>query len=522
MVLRMGKVRVWWALLVVIGGSVLGAAGPAVAAPGGPAAGCTTDAVSAVVRLPHVTIRSATPVTSGVFTPPGQPPITGLPAFCDVALTHTDPAGNPISVELWLPRAWNGRFQGVGGAGYFCGIVYNALTPTAPGLATGVRAGYATASTDCGHPFADASFALNADGSLNRPLIEDFASAGMHDMAVDGKAVTAAFYGAAPRFSYFYGCSAGGRAGAMEAQRHPADFNGIVAGAPAINWTRLAPAQVWPALVMNASNDFLPACKESAFTAAAVAACDGSDGVVDGVIGDPDACRWDPHRLVGTDTPCGPITALDADVVEKIWQGPRGPRGAFLWFGLEPGASLTSLAGAAPFPAAVSWLGTFLRQDPTFDWRTLTFGEFDALFRQSVAEFSATIATDDPDLSAFARHGGKILLWHGLADPLIFPQGTIAYYRDVQRTTRAAGSFARLFLAPGAAHCVSGAGPVPSDPLAALVSWVEHGTAPTAIPAALTDPTGTVLRTRLLCAYPRQARYTGHGSTDDAANFACT
>ena len=511
--------------MALIGTSLLATALPAVAAT--PAVGpvaCTTSAVAAVFEQPHVTVTAATPVTSGTFTPPGQAPITGLPAFCDVTLVRADPAGNPVNIEIWLPDNWNGRFEGVGGAGYFCGIVYNALTPTAPGLATGLLAGYATASTDCGHPFPDAGFALNPDGSLNQQLITDFASAGMHDMAVTGKALAAAYYRDRPRYSYFYGCSTGGRQGLMEAQRYPADYNGIVAGAPAINWTRMVPAEIWPALVMQASGDALPACKEAAFTDAVTAACDGLDGVVDGVIGDPAACHWDPHSLVGTVTPCGPITAADADVVERIWQGPETTRGRPLWFGLEPGAGLTSLAAtttvngvttATAFSVATSWIGVFLRQNPNWDWHTLTYAGFDALFAQSVGEFSSTIATADPNLSEFARDGGKLVLWHGLADPQIFPQGTIDYYRRVQQATPGADRFARLFLAPGASHCVSGAGPAPSDPLAAVVAWVEHGRAPGSLPAAL--PT----RTRTLCAYPLVARYTGHGSTDDAANYAC-
>jgi hypothetical protein len=524
-----------WPLVVLIGTSLLATAVPAVAASTPAVSGpieCATDSVSVALRLPHVTVDSATPVTSGSFTPPGQPTITGLPAFCDVAMTQTDPAGNPISIEVWLPRNWNGRFQGIGGGGWFCGISYRAIAPTAPGLATGLLAGYATASTDCGHPLATASFALNPDGTLNRPLITDFASTGIHDMTVDGQALTTAFYGNAPRFSYFYGCSTGGRQGLMEAQQYPADYDGIVSGAPAINWTRLTPAQLWPALVMNAGHDFLPACKEAAFTNAVIAACDGSDGVVDGVIGDPSACHWNPHALVGTNTPCGAITATDADVIEKIWRGPETLRGTPLWFGLEPGTNLGVLAGTAtvngvttavPFVIATDWLGIFLQRNPNWDWRTLTYREFDTLFARSVAEFSRTIATDDPNLSAFARQGGKILIWHCLADPLIFPQGTIDYYRAVQQTSDGtAGSFARLFLAPGASHCVSDAGPAPTDPLAAVVSWVEHGRAPASIPAALVDPaTGGVVQTRPLCAYPLVARYNGHGSTNDAANFTC-
>jgi hypothetical protein len=271
-----------------------------------------------------------------------------------------------------------------------------------------------------------------------------------------------------------------------------------------------------------------------AFTNAVIAACDGLDGVVDGVISAPASCHWDPHSLVGTDTPCGVITAADAEVIAKIWQGPETTRGTKLWFGLLPGASLTSLADTVavngtttivPMAVAVSWLGTFLQRNPAWDWHTLTFSQFDALVGQSVAEFSSTIATNDPYLAGFARDGGKLLIWHGLADPQIFPQGTVGYYQAVQRDNGGAvhtASFARLFLAPSASHCVSGAGPEPDDPLAAVVAWVEQHKAPTEIPATLTDPTtGATVHTRTLCAFPLVSRYVGHGSTDDAASFTC-
>lgn len=542
----MAKALWRWAIPALLGTSLLATALPAASAPAisphaapGPLA-CTTAAVSAALHLTNVTVDAATPDIAGSFTPPGTTtPITGLPAFCDVNLTHVDQAGNPIHVEAWLPQNWNGRFEGVGGGGYSCGIsyggaLYGGNTGGVPSLAAAITAGYAAASTDCGHTGVDGSFALTASGTLNEPLITDFASTGIHDMTVDGKALTAAFYQGAPTYAYFDGCSTGGREGLMEAQRYPADYNGIMAGSPAINWTRFIPAEIWPELVMNASHDFLPSCKEAAFTTAVVAACDGLDGVTDGVISDPAACHWDPHTLVGTSTPCGTITATDADVMAKIWQGPRSAAGSSLWFGLEPGASLSGLGltttalgvtTGAPFPISTTWLGTWLQQNPNWDWHTLTYDQFDSLFAQSVNEFSSTIATDNPDLSAFARRGGKIVVWHGLSDQLIFPQGSVDYYQNAQQANGGAAltaSFARLFLAPGAGHCFSAAGPAPTDPFAAVVSWVEHANAPASLPAALVDPTtGTVTRTRLLCAYPLVARYTGQGSTNDASNFRC-
>jgi feruloyl esterase len=487
---------------------------------------CSVSYLQPALHLPQVTVDSASLNTTGSFTAPGQPPLTGLPAFCDVALTQTDPAGNAIHIEVWLPGSWNGRFQGVGGGVYACGPFFSAT-------AAAIKGGYASAATDCGVPPADAltgAWALRSDGNLNLPLIDDFSFAGIHDMSVAGKAVTQVYYPSPLRFSYFNGCSTGGREGLMEAQRYPADYNGIMAGAPAINWTKFIPAEIWPELVMKESNDFLPSCKENAFAESAVQAC----GTTDGVITNPSACDWNPAKLVGFVTPCGVITAQDAAVMTKIWPGPETTHGQPLWYGLERGASLAGLAATTttsgvttgnPFPVAVAWLGTWLQKNPAWDWHTLTYAQFDSLFSQSVSEFSDAIATDNPDLSAFRKDGGKILIWHGLADQLIFPQGTVNYYQRVQQVMggpAATDAFARLFLAPGAQHCASAAGPAPAQPLNAVVAWVEHGTAPASILGTTTDPaTGVVTDSRPLCRYPRFARYTGHGSTTDAASFVC-
>jgi len=480
------------------------------------------------LHLSAVTVDSATLDITGTFTAPGQPPITGLPHFCDVALTQTDRVGNPIHIDVWLPTGWNRRFQGVGGAVYACGPFFNET-------AAAIDAGYASAATDCGVNPADlltGSWALKPNGQLNWALINDFSFRGIHDMSVAGEAVTGVYYPKPLRFSYFNGCSTGGREGLMEAQRYPADYNGIASGAPAINWTKFIPSEIWPELVMKESGDFLPTCKEDAFTESAVQAC----GSTDGVITNPSACDWNPSKLVGLVTPCGVITTQDAAVMLKIWDGPKARNGRKLWFGLERGASLAGLAGTTttsgvtsgnPFPIAVSWLGTWLQRNPSWNWQTLTYAQFDNLFRQSISEFGNTIATDNPDLSAFKRDGGKIIIWHGLSDQLIFPQGTVDYYRRVLRTMGGPAnteSFARLFLASGAQHCASAAGPAPAtgQPLAALVRWVEHGKAPTVIPGATIDPTtGVVTDTRPICLYPEFARYSGHGSTTQASSFVC-
>jgi pimeloyl-ACP methyl ester carboxylesterase len=508
-------------------------------ASGSPASRCSPGYLASALNNPAVTVNSADLDTTGSFTPPGSAaPVTGLPAFCAVALTQLDSAGNPMHTAIWLPSQWNGRFEGIGGGGYSCGIYY---APTAgfdsPSLEAALDAGYAAASTDCGVPVADAytgTWGLKPDGQLNTALIEDWASVGIHDMTVTGEAVTRAYYPGEVAYTYFNGCSTGGREALAEAQQYPADYDGIVSGSPAIDWPSIVPAMMWPALVMNQMHDILPTCKEDAFNAAVVKACDARDGVTDGIISDPADCHWNADELIGLKTPCGTITATDAAVMNKIWQGPTSTSGKPLWSGLERGASLSFLGATttangvttlAPFAIPVGYLGEWLQRNPDWNWQTLTYTQFDQLFAQSVREFSPVVATDNPNLTAFKHDGGKILIWAGLADELIPPEGITAYYRSVQHALGGPAntdSFARLFLAPGAGHCSSAAGPAPADPLASVVRWVQDGQAPRSILATKTNAaTGRVTMSRPLCAFPLVARYTGHGSTNLAQNFIC-
>jgi feruloyl esterase len=503
---------------------------------------CNAAYLTSALHRSDVTVDSATADTSGSFTAPyTATPITGLPDFCAVDLTETDSAGNPMHTAVWLPLKWNGQFQGIGGGGFSCGIFYSpAPGYVLPSLSQTIESGYAAASTDCGVSEADTytgSWALKPDGKLDRALINDYASTGIHDMTVLGKAVTNAFYTDRIQDAYFVGCSTGGREALNEAQAYPDDYNGIVAGAPAINLPAMVPADLWPALVMNRMHDALPTCKEDAFAHAAVAACQGGDGVADGTISDPADCRWNADELIGTRTACGTITATDAAVMNKILQGPATAGGRKLWYGLEPGASLSAIAATttvngattpAPFSISLGWLGTWLQKNTNWNWQTLTYARFDQLFTQSEREFGPALATENPDLTAFRDHGGKLLIWQGLADPLAFPQATTQYYRTVQQTMGGAastGTFARLFLSPGASHCGSGAGPAPTatDPVAAVAAWVRHGKAPASLLATMTSPApGAATFTRPVCAYPLQAHYTGHGDSNQARNFTCT
>ncbi|HEV2087829.1 MAG TPA: tannase/feruloyl esterase family alpha/beta hydrolase, partial [Cryptosporangiaceae bacterium] len=482
-----------------------------------PAAGQTTTSCEdlAAVDLAEVTAITSEVVPAGEFTPPGGgDPITELPELCRVALT-VDPQ---VNIEVWLPTTtWNERFQAVGGGGYAGSISYS-------GMAGAVRDGYATASTDTGHVGGTGDFALNDDGTLNWQLIEDFAYRSLHQLTLKAKALIEAYYGQSEAFAYWNGCSTGGRQGLMEAQRFPDDYDGILAGAPAINWDRFHPAHLWPQLVMQEElGGPMDTCKLEAATAAAVEACDELDGVADGVLEDPRDCDYDPHDLVGDELECGTFTEADAEAIRKIWQGPQTTDGEQLWYGLPRGAPLTALAGSSPFFVGLQHAVYWVNQDPSWDWTTLTYETYEDFFTRSYQKFNTVIGTDNPDLSGFRDSGGKVLIWHGWSDPLIFPQGTIDYYERV--LDRMGGldqveEFARLFLAPGVGHCRGGVGPNPVDLFDELVEWVEDGDAPEALTASLVED-GEVVRTRPLCTYPDTARYTGKGSTDEAASFLC-
>jgi len=466
------------------------------------------------VVLPNTTIESAAvdPADSGV---------------CRItAVTTHPPAGDKVRIWVAIPTTnWNGRFLGTGGGGFSGG--------SAAGVSQPVAQGFAAGATDTGHPDATGHFALDAAGHLDWQAIRDNGHVGIHEMTVTGKALTQALYGTAPRYAYFNGCSTGGRQALMEAQRYPQDYNGIVAAAPAINWPKLMMQSIWGSMLMNTSGDPVAPCKLAAATAAAVATCDGIDGVKDGVIEDPKRCTYDPKVLVGTSAgECGAFTQADADIIRKLWQGPTKEDGSFEWYGQSRGADLNALATSRGtpltpqgFPFTVDWLRYFITENRQFDWTTLTPAAYQRYWEQSLEQYGLVLGTDNPNLSEFRDRGGKAIVWHGWADQLITAEGTIDYYTRVQEQMGGAkrtSEFIRLFLAPGVGHCGGGTGPAPTETLDALLAWVEDGKAPETLPAVRRDQTGAVTRRRPLCQYPLVAKYKGRGSTDEAASFVCS
>ena len=393
-----------------------------------------------------------------------------------------------------------------------------------------LRRGYATASTNTGHEVAPgldmARFAFEKPEQLI-----DFAYRSHHETTVRARSLVQEFYGRPVERAYFIGCSSGGYEGLMAAQRFPSDYDGIVAGAPANNWTRLMAGDFDGVLaVLKDPASHLPPPALGLLHRAALAECDNRDGVVDGVIDDPRRCPFDPGTLVcGGDQPSPTcLTKPQAEAARRVYRGLTDPKtGAQLYPGLAPGSEpfWPHRDRANPFPIPLSHYKWLVFSDPDWDWRSFDFND-DVDYAAHVkaeARLAPVLNATSPDLKAFRERGGKLLQYHGWNDQLISPQNSIDYYLSVLKFFGSAADvdgFYRLFMAPGMAHCSGGTGPNSFDMQAALEQWVECGVAPEQIPATRST-NGIVDRIRPLCKFPATAVYSGRGDTNDAANFTC-
>lgn len=450
--------------------------------------------------------------------------------------------GSNVNIWVALPTGqWNGRLRSEGN-----GVYAGASQLVVP--VDSVKQGFVGVKTDTGHAgtakgplpdFLDGSWGMTSPGVANSQLQQDFAHRSMNLMSVVGKQVAKAFYSKDPVRAYWYGCSTGGRQGLMMAQRYPAAYDAILAGAPAIHWDRFQAYQIWPQMAMKfEAGGVMSTAKQTLVTNKAVAACDAADGVTDGVIDDPRSCTYDPTtdtsitRADCTDDTC--LTPGQARGVKKIWGGATNASATLLWPGIERGADLGAFSGTFPFPIPIEQARYWTYLDPNWDWNTLTYQNYETFFNDNARVVGPVMATDSPDLSAFKARGGKLIMYHGWSDQLIMPQGTIRYYDRVRQTVANSDEFSRLYMVPGMAHCSGGpgvdqfgqsaSGAVAAEPktdmFRALMAWSEKGQAPADITAAKLVGT-TVTRTRPLCPYPQVARYGGSGSTDSAANFRC-
>jgi hypothetical protein len=517
---------------------------------------------AATLSLPTAGFAAQAPVKGCDASGIGSATLTADGVKPSITSVSTGKAGNvdyclvkvlvPKAINIWvgLPMgdAWNGRWQSVGG-GVYAGA---ASAPT-----EALREGYAAATTDTGHSSnaLSGSFGMLEPGKPNAELQKDFATRSLHMMAVVGKQLVKQFYGEEPKYSYWNGCSTGGRQGLRMAQDQPEDYDGILAGAPAIHWDRFQSAMLWYPLVQQRDNDGpvgggdrnAMSAKYRLATEKAVAACDALDGVSDGLLADPRVCRYLASSDSSITLPSCTSTAVqcltpgEAKAIDAMWEGPvacakgtacKAPEVASrkltgkgdkrLWYGQPRGTDLGSLGGATPFAVVTEQNRYWVYLDAAWDWRTVKPEGFAQYFKDNVDKVGPMMASDDPDLRYFRKRGGKLVVWHGWSDPLINGTGSVDYYDRVVKEMgglKRTQEFARLYMAPGVGHCAGGPGHQPQRAFDAVVNWVEKGIAPDTLPASRTVQ-GTA-QTRPLCPYPAVARWDGKGSVDDAASYSC-
>lgn len=497
-----------------------------------------------------------------------------------------------IGIEVWLPTAanWNQRVHALGGGGWQGGPAgsASAIASTAAAAVAGAE-GAVSSTTDTGHAIAGVgSFAMSPDGTINQTLWTDFAQRGIHEQALKTKALAQAYYGTAPKHAYWDGGSTGGRQGLNLAQNHPDDFDGIVALFPAIHWSRFITAELYPQIVFQRDLAGVPLTRAQQDLAsnAAIAACDVVGGQHLGYIINPAACSYDPSTDAsvlctaagGTNATSACLSQSQANALNKIWYGMTSdgsvpnpavdngwaaasaatlPGGTQRWFGLTRGTSLYAAFYAAfgvnglaspdgAFSIASDQVALELQNstlaDPTFTnatgngqslWKTLSYTQLSNAFDRGLAlqaQFGG-INTENPDLSAFKSRGGKLLTWHGLADELIMPQGTVNYYQRVAAQMggmAAAQDFYRLYLVPGLGHgspngTSNAAAVVPNfgatQVYDLLTQWVEHGVAPNDV--VLQGGSGNTARSMPVCVYPKQITFTS-GDPTLAASYVCS
>jgi len=500
------------------------------------------------LQFPDASILSAESVAAGPFAlPPGMPAKSvDVPAFCRVRGEIKPSPDSHILFEVWMPTAeWNGKFEQMGNGGLAGSI--NLFT-----LASAMKKGYATAGTDDGHQAApvDASWALG-----HPEKVKDFGYRAVHETSAKAKKIIETFYQKSPSYSYFNGCSEGGREALMEAQRYPNDFNGILAGAPAHKWTDLMFDFAWNAQALDGPAKFISQPKRRAVREAALAACGEQDGVKDVFIKDPLRCHFDPSVIAckGEDSDnC--LTPEQIEALKKIYAGPRNSRtGQQISPGYEPGAEDTAgipgisfasyvfgLAPGASLDAIFSsaFFGGFVFDNPNWKFSDFNFDKDVATTEEKVGSL---LNARNPDLTAFRAHGGKLLQYHGWNDGSPSPHHSVDYYDDVIKKIGSLSQtedFYRLFMVPGMMHCGAGPGPnlfgnmmdfvaandVDHNIYAALERWVEQGVAPDRIIAKKyqdDDPAKGVEMTRPLCPYPQVAKWSGKGATSEAQNWSC-
>jgi feruloyl esterase len=483
-----------------------------------------TCAELASAAIANVTMTTET-VAAGAFQSP-EPAFPGLavdftklPEFCRATGSIKPSGDSDIRFEVWLPaQNWNGKFLQTGNGGAAGSIVYSSL-------ADPLARGYAVANTDTGHQGGGGDFAWAAD---HPEQLTDYQYRAVHELTVVGKAVTAERYGKAPAKAYWLGCSTGGRQGLKEAQKYPEDYDAIVAGAPASNWSALMASSIVAQKNLTGPRS-LGAAKLGLLKEAAIAACDTTDGVVDRVIGRPAVCKFDPAELQCTASRTSMcLVPNEIAAAKRIYAGVVNKAGKVLFPGTGFGSEPLWAAYASPgFAIGTSYFRNAVVHDQS--WDPATF-DVDRDLARAEAQDAGNAKAMDPDLSAFVAHGGKLLTYHGTTDGLIPYRNSIDYYDSVVAKLGAdqAKDSVALYLVPSMDHCAGGEGAFAADWLGALESWDATGKPPAAIagahPASPPGPAGpaTTAFTRPICPYPQLPKYSGSGDETDATNWQCS
>jgi hypothetical protein len=444
--------------------------------------------------------------------------------FCRVTAMLRPAAGSEITAEVWLPQPWNGKLLGAGGSGFNGGLF---AAPSA--LREPLAKGYAGLVTNAGH-----NFAFSAKFSQYREQYIDYAYRANHVAAMFAKALISSYYGRPARRAYFHGCSNGGRDALMEARRFPEDYDGIIAGAPAAGWSRLMAADAWN--VQAAARAPQLEDKLQLVQKSVIAKCDALDGINDGLLENPLSCQFDPAELrcLGAETSqC--LTEDEVTALHNIYRGPHLRDGSKVYGGQPVGGE--ALPGNWDDWILDEDSGQALLARETFRWMVYGDSEWDIGrfdidrdYAKAKLEVGPMMDSDDPDLNAFTRRGGKLMLYHGWNDAALPATATLDYFTALRDTLGSSlEGQVRLFMVPGMMHCSGGPGTTDFDALEHMDLWVERGLAPDRIVATAYDPPAestpvpgaTVARTRPLCAWPKQARYSGKGSVSEAESFVC-
>jgi Tannase and feruloyl esterase len=470
--------------------------------------------------------------------------------LCRVAGTVKPSTDSNIKFEVWIPAdgSWNGRFEQIGNGG-FAGTVWVSY------IADAVSRGYAAAATDdgtAGPPPGAATFLGHPD------VQEDYGYRAIKVTTDNSRAIIKALTGQYPRYSYFSGCSDGGREALVEAQRYPTDFDGVIVGSPSNDLVGLLGASfLWnmQALLSGPKtrgipDAYIPPSKLNILSKLAISQCVGRDGGIptDPFLNDPTECNFDVAAAQckadqDSDT-C--LTAAQVKAARKIYWGPHNLKGELIFPGLEPGSESNAtdwpewLVGTSPvFLGGQDLLTKDFWCDEVLQEPNCRFLHIQENLEKMAASVASVVNATNPDLSQFRNHGGKLIQYAGWADAAIAPQSGLDYYAKVTRVMGDVHDFYRVFMAPGMAHCYGGAGPnsfgngtsigpvvdAEHDLLKALERWVEQGIAPDQIIATKyfkDDPAKGVAFQRPLCPYPLIARYSGYGNTSEPSSFECS